>query len=481
MLKSKIVKLLQPLSKKEIKKLGRFLASPYFNTNTTTQYIFRVLSEFHPEFRSTGLEKAAIFERVFPEDAPFTKDKDRKFRDALSDLTKKVEVFYTVERFQHRPDVYFRELSEALRDREHDELFFNRVQQAEREVEKKKAKDLEYFLQRLWLSYIQYAHPAYDPFKEGPGRQVEMMNLLDDCYFIHKLRYACELLSRQNFLPEQHDITLLEEVISQSRRIQNPLPLVIIYRNLILLGRDEDFRTLYPETKKLVFETFADIDRWEQESILKLLTNILICKSNAGHPELRREQLSLYRFGLERGLYVLNGYISAYTFLNILITAAVLKEFRTAEQLIEDFGHQIEEQKRETTILLSKAYLAFHRGDYEKAVQKALSADRRFSPFRLRIRSLLLRTFYEFLNKGDDSYYELLVTEANNFRQHLRNREDWTKDKKQHYYNFIKFTLELARYLLFDDKYHKAELKKRVAAQSIIAHEWLLAKIDELD
>ncbi len=481
MLKSKIVKLLQPLSKKEIKKLGRFLASPYFNTNTTTQEIFRALAEFHPQFRSTGLQKAAVFERVFPEDAPFTKAKDRKFRDALSDLTKKVEVFYAVERFQYRPDVYFRELSEALRDREHNELFFTRVQRAEREMKKKKTKDLEYFLQRLWLSYIQYVHPAYDPLREGPGRQVEMMNLLDECYFLHKLRYACELLNRQNFLSEQHDIALLDEVINQSQRIQNPLPLTIIYRNLILLGRDENFHTLYPETKKLVFETSASIDRWEQASILKLLTNIVIRKSNAGQPELRQELLSLYRFGLDCGLYVLNGCISAYTFLNILITAAVLKEFHLAEQLLEDYGHRIEEQKQKTTIHLSRAYLAFHRGHYQKAVQEALLADRRFSPFRLRIRSLLLRTLYEFQNKGDDTYYDRLVTEANNFRQYLRKKADWAENKKQPYYNFIKFTLQLARHLLLDDKLDKAVLKKQVADQPIIAHEWLLAKINELD
>ena len=59
-------------------------------------------------------------------------------------------------------------------------------------------------------------------------------NALDNFYFIHKLKYSCEMLNRQAILSDQFSIPFMEEVKNYLAHNQPKEPLLYIYLQIYL-------------------------------------------------------------------------------------------------------------------------------------------------------------------------------------------------------------------------------------------------------
>jgi hypothetical protein len=57
--------LLSHLSKDEIKRLGKFVSSPYFNTNSKAARLLEALKPFHPGFDSDKLTKMYLHKELY--------------------------------------------------------------------------------------------------------------------------------------------------------------------------------------------------------------------------------------------------------------------------------------------------------------------------------------------------------------------------------------------------------------------------------
>ena len=68
MLKNDLLILLSGLNKDEMKKLGKFVKSPYYNSNSKACDLFVAIKQFHPSFDSSKLTKEFLHNELYSGD-----------------------------------------------------------------------------------------------------------------------------------------------------------------------------------------------------------------------------------------------------------------------------------------------------------------------------------------------------------------------------------------------------------------------------
>ena len=86
---SKLIQLLRTLSYKEMKRLGKFVESPFFNENEEVVQLFSYIrSHLGEEAEKEALSKERVFAALFPTE-PFKDLRIRHLMSALNKLTKR--------------------------------------------------------------------------------------------------------------------------------------------------------------------------------------------------------------------------------------------------------------------------------------------------------------------------------------------------------------------------------------------------------
>ena len=92
MQKLKLTELILSLSPSELKRLGDFIRSPFFNKNKKLVSLYEYFEKAVNESSVDKLNKENLWDHISPED----KFSDTKFRSYLSDLKKLVEKFIII-------------------------------------------------------------------------------------------------------------------------------------------------------------------------------------------------------------------------------------------------------------------------------------------------------------------------------------------------------------------------------------------------
>ena len=103
---SKTLRIFRTFSPDEWKDFGKFLASPFHNSNKRILALYYLLNRYYPEFDNPKLEREALFYKLFDEGRAF----DSKIMSALtSGLQKITHEFLVIQLI--RDDDFFKKKS----------------------------------------------------------------------------------------------------------------------------------------------------------------------------------------------------------------------------------------------------------------------------------------------------------------------------------------------------------------------------------
>jgi hypothetical protein len=88
MLTSQTVEILKSLNKEELKRLGDFIRSPYFNTSKPLEKIFEIVHKAYPSFEGSSLQHEKIFKKLYPSEA-YNEKRIKNLYSEFSNLLKK--------------------------------------------------------------------------------------------------------------------------------------------------------------------------------------------------------------------------------------------------------------------------------------------------------------------------------------------------------------------------------------------------------
>ena len=204
---AKVISLLQSLHPKEMSWLAKWVRSPYNNSNKLVIALFGQLRKYAPAFDSDKLSKEKVFEQLFP-GQPFD---DQRLRLLMFRLSELVESFLVAQRLKRSRLLYQELLQAELGERNQYELFLKKNQTLAEELDKSPFRDEYYYLGRWQQQNSRFFHPQAARYQFEASQLQDAMHHLDAFYVLSKLRYGTELRNRQNILPEEYEIPLLEE------------------------------------------------------------------------------------------------------------------------------------------------------------------------------------------------------------------------------------------------------------------------------
>ena len=150
MTNSKLITLLKTLNTSEWRRLGEFLASPFFNKNKELISLYQYLKKIEPDFSEKKLNKKVVFAKVYSQQ-PF---QARILEDLMYNLLKQSEHFLRMIQLEQKEFTKNLLMLEILLERKLDKHYRVYRKETEKILEKGTSPISDYFLFKYQLSNL---------------------------------------------------------------------------------------------------------------------------------------------------------------------------------------------------------------------------------------------------------------------------------------------------------------------------------------
>lgn len=284
-----------------------------------------------------------------------------------------------------------------------------------------------------YLEKYQFALELYKIHKNGQREEFSFNDIftnLDTYYLSERLRLLTLLQNYKKILGVQYTDTAVEPIMAYLKT-QPPLldvPSIKIYYNIYQILKDENNEVLFDQMLEYIKAHSEVFPKEELKDILLNLNNFCIRKINTGDQDYLQKSFSIYQLGIASSSLLEKGYLSRYTFKNIVTLGIRLQNYEWTDQFIEDNFSLIEKQYQESSYAYNKAYLEYAMKNYDSAISLLQKSDGDDVLLSLSARNLLKKIYFE-KDYLDPLEYLLGSTSA-----YLR-RKDPEKVYKENYTN----------------------------------------------
>lgn len=466
MQKSRLLELFKSLNKVEVKKLRKWVRSPFFNQREDVILLFDYLEKARPFEKPNRLHRTYIFSKIFPNE----KYNEKKIGYAQSFLLAEIKKFITYEEFSKdeiRSEIH---LIRSLRKRGLNRHFESEWKNANVLLEKQPIRNSDYHFFNYQLQNEQHEYSNSLSRKEPKGLQ-EASNELTNFFIAQKLKQSCDQLNAQNLIQVEYEQDFLSEVITflEEKKELN-LPSVEVYYYYYKTLIEQDSEVFYQKLKEALVAYHGKFPKSELNYLYLATINYCIKQHNAGQKNFTREMLQLYKEGLKNEVFFVNGILGRFTYKNIVSIGIHLKEFDWVKEFIYDLKEKLDPKWREGTFTFNLATLYFQMSDYDKSMTLLQQVEFKDVFLHLNARKMLLKMYFEL---GEINALESLL---DSFSRYL------TRHKELGYHRALHFDLiRIVRKLLQIPKYDKTNrnaLKNEIEGiDGMIEKKWILEQL----
>lgn len=174
---------------------------------------------------------------------------------------------------------------------------------------------------------------------------------------------------------------------------------------------------------------FPKLERW---NLYKYAINFCIKKINSGKSNYHKELLDLYKVLLENKIIFPNGYLSQWTFKNIITVSAHLEAFDWTETFIQQYESYLIPEEKFNAITYNRATLYNAQKNYPAALQTLHNVEFTDSSYHLGAKIIQLKSYYEL--EETEALYSLIEA----FRKYLLRNKDISDYRKKANNNMLK-------------------------------------------
>ncbi|MEM7572774.1 MAG: hypothetical protein AAF433_07730 [Bacteroidota bacterium] len=452
-----LLNLLDTLTEAEKNHWLEFLQSPYFNKRVE---LMRLGLAF-----ARGIEgKEKLYEYVYSHQ-PYA---DNRWRLLKSDFLQLLEHFLSIYE-PSRLDEGRRQLSlqSQLRKRQQDQ----RYAAAQRRI-KRWRSDWPDGCQRAQLEYEIGWEDIQYKMSQRSMRVADFNRLnqqLERNYLLEALRLACHGLATQSLEPASLQLGVLPQLLASSnlsRQLNDDLVLALYHACYMMLSAQQDssafarFQFVLPQVETL--------SKTEARDLILLGINYCIRQVNAGDQQAGNAALDLYQFGFDQGYLLEAGYLSRFTFNNVVALALKAGAIKRAAIFIETYAERLSPTYRQSTTALNQARLAYEKGELDLAMEQLQSAKDQDVLTTLNIRVLQLRVSQQL------AHQRLFDAQLDALDIYLRRRKDTLGYHYKAYRKLTKYLHKYRRLNPYDSK-ATATFKQEVkSAEGLPEKNWLL-------
>ncbi len=471
MYKSKPVMILKAFTGQDMKDFDKFVASPFYNKNEVLIKLFSILKKEYPDFEGPGVDREKIYQKLFN-----SKDFDEsKLRYAFSDLSKLLEKYIIVKELEKnkvRENLLLLDFYKA----NDIEKYFNQSFDDTRKILDTSSKDSDYYFNKYLAEEILFNYSSVKRDKSLDDVLQQVADNLDSYYLSKKLKFYCEMYTRQNFLNSSYQTKFLTEILSHiEQNNYEEFPAIIVYYYVLRTLIDENDELNYYKLLELLDKNDQFFSREEMRDLYFLAQNYCTKKINQGDYEntYLKEYFKLTNKLIEKEMIYENGYIIPSTFKNIVTVGLRLEEFDWTENFIYTYKEKLAPKYKENAFTYNLAWLHFFKEEYKKTLRLLSNVEYMDVYYVLDSKILLLKTYFEL--DDADAFYSLI----DSFYVYLRRNELISAYQKNICLNFVKFAKRLMRIKQGDTKAAEKLIEEINDTKQVASISWLLKKAEQ--
>ena len=470
MYNSKLIQLLQTLSKVELNRFSDYVSSPYFNKNEQIIKLLEVLTELYPKYDEENVHREVLYKKVFNDDHL----NEQKLRYLMSDLTKLLENFLIDQKMKDQLFQNNHLLISIFQEKALEKYENAILDQSITYLQKYPYLDDNYYYTKYIIEKDKYQYLTSNREAAAKENLLNIVENLDIFYLINKLKYSCEIINHINSYAGEYDPMLLNEILVYLKKTKHEhIPAVAIYNQILMMLIENDNEAAYNNLKNLLIENINNIPQDEMNDMYIFARNFCAKRINMGDTKYLQELFSLYNTLIENGIIFQNGFLSQWDYKNIVVVGLELNETEWVKDFIYKYKDFIREENKENVFKFNLALYYFHLKKYGKTMDLIRDVEFTDVYYYLNCKFILLKSFYELEEIGP--MYSLVDTLYN----YLRRNKQVSKYQKEVRFNFLKYIKKLIK-VMYRDKDMLRKLKEEISeAKHVYNHTWLLQKIDE--
>ncbi len=430
MQKSKLINYLITFSDDEWKQFPLFAQSNFLVKRKGIIELFNILRTNINKLDSPDINKAYIYAKLYP-DVPYD---DKKIRYLMNHLTQSIEYFLVLEELNKNKDMQdILLLKQCINRYPIKKAYDYTLNKLKDKLATNQSKNVAYFD----ISRQMYDIGDRNFFLSRSRMNDENLQLaadhLDAGYVLSKLKYFCSMISRKRILSGEYELHFLDDII---RWVNQPrfqaVPLIQIYWHILQMIKDNGEEHHFELLKEAINKHEDQIDFDEKQLIYHTAINYCLGKLRSGDEKYIQEALDLYLAGIDKNILLQRGFLSPWTYTNIVKLALRLKKFDWIESFIHQYRDKLSEQFQENVVQYNLAEMYYYKNDYQKAMEILQVVKFSDLNFHLGSRIILAKCYYELEEE------EVLVSLLASFNIFIKRNKKISSELKKTYSNFCR-------------------------------------------
>ena len=461
-----LLSLLSKFSKKDLRKLQNFVNSPFFNQRKDVIDLLAYICQNIGQ-PGTVLQKKEVFAAIFPKE----KYDDSLIRYAMSFLLKNVKKYLAYQQLEKdglQENIY---LCTALRELGEEKAFEKEWDIAIKKSEAQPLRNGKYYEENYALLYERYEYLTQKT-RSGDLRLADLENHLLSSSLTQILRQTCLNLAHKRVSEGSAESRLIDTLIKQIEEdlSQMSSSVLIYFYSYQCLKNPKEEKNFFA-FKDLLSSAEDIFPVKELQDLYLSAINYSIYKINKGKQSYLREAFNLYRAGLEKDVFLDNGYLSHFLYRNVMLAGLGLGEKVWVKQFLEDYKEYLYPKIRENFYQYCLAVLYFRTQEYDKAMLILRRIDFKDTLHNLDARKMLLCIYFE--RDEIEPLYSLL----DSFSNFIRRKKKELGNHTENYTNLIMFVRKILK-TERGDKAKRALIKNEIENTTRLADKkWLLKHV----
>lgn len=369
------IELLKILNEEEIKLLGDFIRSPYFNKREVLIRLYDLVAKHSPDFTNSSLKKENLYKKLFPG----KEYNEQTLRSRISDFSNLIKIFIIENKFRSDTTAQKKYFISEMTKRKKFELSEKHINEAIAEMEVTPNYGEEFFSDKfslltqhvsLWLAMDQKINALNSAYERSElflnQSLMEIMKINNDivCYEIetkNKPEFSFASLFLENFNFEGYLNTLMEMDYKHY-----PLIASYFYGNLSMYKPEEE--KYFYKLKDIIYKYHSKFEMMELYNLWSILSNCVYTNYLSKGIKFMHEGNEINKFFINNELYDKNKPFSALGYQNILMNALLVNDLDWGEEFIDTFKNKLAPEVVTNRYHFCKALIYFERKDYNGAI-----------------------------------------------------------------------------------------------------------------
>ncbi len=481
MFTTNLISLLRTFSAEEFRSFGKFISSPYYNTHRDVIRYYSFLRKFYPSFAGRGFTRENIFAHIYP-GRKYNDNEFQKLNSALNHLGNQF-IMSQHERF----NADFNLLTQFV-ERNLSRQFRALYKKVYAYLDKEEGLDNMIFVKKILLITL------YIKFKMNTDDQKDVCeNIIErGDYFAYQSLMWIMIQNRD--MRTNYNVFNFEYRSSNANRFIESVDIEKIIRGLkfeenrlgrylkyyvycILITLHTEIPEYYDLFKSSFAEIYNDVNKLEKSNFLSRQQSYIMKKAQLGDLSLLGELLDSYRKYFRNKEIFENGIIPMPPFRNSVMVSVCLKDTEFMEELSEKYSACLFHGYSEDARRFSRACLFFVRGEFEKVLETLSIISLTYAPFKIDVKNLLLKTFYEL------NFTEQLLDMIDSFRHFVSRSRTLSGVSAQRQLGMLNILKHLAIAKTGTGKTKYEDVNNEFCCADLVFYDrlWLNEKIAELE